>query len=136
MRFAIRRTSSWATDQLGPEDIIIRNKKLAKKLNLKKIKYPFFDIRCCKDPKLIPINNGTDGDWYTHGKDHCVVNGKIQRTLEDREVWTVEINTLEELNELIKSQGYVIIGEQCYGTYDQRDNTYLTEIEIYDGYRE
>lgn len=36
--------------------------------------------------------------------------------------WYVEINTLEELQELIKNEGQIIIGK--------------SSIEIYDGYRE
>lgn len=52
---------------------------------------------------------------------------------EMKECWTIEINTLEELIALAKSQkSPIILGLP----YDEGEGFQLHSIEIYDGYRE
>lgn len=64
-------------------------------------------------------------------------NGKRiwQSAPRTRDVWTIEINTLEDLMALKKE---VNDDEHNYGLiiFDADDENTLPEIEIYDGYRE
>jgi hypothetical protein len=52
------------------------------------------DTRNTDDPKKIPANRGTDGDWYMRGTNHRVENGKIRRDLGIKTAWAVEVPDL------------------------------------------
>jgi hypothetical protein len=62
---------------------------------------PRVDVRTCDDPKKIPYNKGTDGDWYKRGTNHRLIDGKIARDMGEDEVHQVEFSTLAELESLI-----------------------------------
>ena len=61
--------------------------------------------------------------WYQVGTNHRVENGRIQRDMEMREVWAVDIPTLEALLTFIGTCGHEIVMTK-------------DTIEIYDDYRE
>lgn len=82
------------------------------------------DTRCCDDPKKIPANYGTDGDWYTIGTNHRVEDGMIKRDIGTRYEWAVE---LTDIMEFVDRYGECIVG---------RDDRGFCTIEIYDDYRE
>lgn len=70
------------------------------------------DRRMCDDPKKIPCNHGTDGDWYTEGTDHRIENGQICRTLGTRREWFVVI---PDLMEFADKEGELIVGRDANG---------------------
>jgi hypothetical protein len=82
------------------------------------------DTRDCDDPKMIPENRGTDGDWYSRGANHRVENGKIRRDMGIRQVWAVEI---DDVQAFVDKYGKCVVERNAEG--------YCT-IEIYDDYRE
>jgi hypothetical protein len=68
--------------------------------------------------------------WLEEGSNHREENGMVVRELE-QEVWTIEINSLEELLNLSDSYGPLV--------FESATNEYkpsLGRIEIYDDYRE
>lgn len=82
------------------------------------------DTRCCDDPKKIPANKGTDGDWYSAGTNHRVESGRIKRDMGTTRVWAVEV---ADLQEFIDRHGTCVVGRNVDG---------FGTIEIYDDYRE
>jgi len=84
------------------------------------------DTRYCSSPKEIPINNGTDGDWYLKGTNHRVVDGYIKRDLDPETAWAVELPTLLSLMKFVETHGRCIVGT------NKKD---FSTIEIYDRYR-
>lgn len=84
----------------------------------------YVDTRNCDDPKKIPANRGSDGDWYTKGTNHRVENGMIRRDLGVQEDWAVEITNLQEF---VDKYGPCVV-------YRNEDG--FCTIEIYDDYRE
>lgn len=85
------------------------------------------DRRSYDDPKKIPANRGTEGDWYTKGTNHRVENGQICRDRCLREEWAVYLPDLAALQAFVDKHGRCIL--------DRDDNGFCT-IEIYDTYRE
>ena len=68
--------------------------------------------------------------WFSEGTNHRInKHGLIARDNGMVEVWTVEINTLEDLMEFYDKYGSIIID-----TYFWSDDTHM--LEIYDDYRE
>jgi hypothetical protein len=73
--------------------------------------------------------SGTRGDvpehylaaWLSDGQSHRIENGIHVRDMTQR-YWSIEINSLEELIELIGEVGHIVVTE--------------VSIEIYDDYRE
>ena len=82
------------------------------------------DTRHFDDPKKIPANCGTDGDWYTKGTNHRVEGGKIRRDLGTKEEWAVE---LTDLQAFVDKHGECVVGRDLDG---------FCTMEIYDTYRE
>lgn len=82
------------------------------------------DTRNWDDPKKIPANNLTYGDWYLRGTNHRVENGKMKRDMGTREEWAIEIS---DIHEFIDKYGNCVVG---------RDNNGFYTVEIYDDYRE
>lgn len=54
------------------------------------------DEREADDPKKIPCNRGTDGDWYLRGVDHRVENGRIRRDFRE-ERWAINREDIETI---------------------------------------
>lgn len=73
-----------------------------------------------------------EGSWFSVGTNHRIGrNGYICRDREMMNVWTIEINSIEELIALSRKYGKIIITDYYLDTNDD----YPT-IEIYDDYRE
>ena len=70
-----------------------------------------------------------EGNWLSIGTNHRVnKNGYITRDNGMMDVWSIEINSLEELIEFVDKYGEIVI-------YDSMGNSHK-EIEIYDDWRE
>lgn len=89
------------------------------------------DRRFVDDPKKLPCNKGTDGDWFRtegdwfiRGTNHRIENGCICRDLEWEAGWFVEI---PDVMDFVRQHG------DCVVSID--DDGYES-IEIYDDYRE
>lgn len=71
-----------------------------------------------------------EGKWLSIGENHRFdKNGYIARDNGLIDVWTIEVNSLEELMDFVGKYGNVVV-QKCY----KNDRWY--EIEIYDDYRE
>ena len=108
--YLVSRTSNYGIDKPCDEafEIVITN----------------IDTRTCDDPKKIPINKGTDGDWYKRGTNHRVENGEIKRDMGVEKVWAAQIGDLQEF---VNKYGDCVISPIKDG---------FCSIEIYDDYRE
>jgi hypothetical protein len=62
-------------------------------------------------------------------KREIITNNKSGEDYRERNVWTIELNTLEELINFTNKYGRIVIEEYWL-------NDKFKEIEIYDGYRE
>lgn len=82
------------------------------------------DTRSCDNPKKIPVNNGTDGDWFLRGTNHRVENGYIKRDLGVKEDWAVEVTDIQDF---VDKYGDCVVGRDVDG---------FCTVEIYDDYRE
>lgn len=111
MKFLVSRTSIW-DDEKSPYEKAYKDK------------YIRVDTRTVDDPKKLKIKE----DWYSEGENHRVENGYIKRDFEST-AWFVDISTLEDLIKLKNEVGDLVI----QSSFQNED---LTEIEIYDGYRE
>ncbi len=85
------------------------------------------DTRDVDDPKKIPINEGTDGDWYIKGSNHRVEDGRITRDMGIEEVWAVKLVDLQAFTDFVDKYGSCIIA---------RDDRGFCTIEIYDAFCE
>lgn len=82
------------------------------------------DRRNVDDPKKIPANRGTDGDWYSIGTNHRIVDGNICRDIGYMVGWFAKI---DDPLTFADKYGPCIIG---------RDHRGFATIEIYDDCRE
>lgn len=82
------------------------------------------DRRNCDDPKKIPMNRVTDGDWYLRGSNHRVENGCICRDIGWERKWAVNIDSVMDF---VDKHGECVV---------RRNNDGFAEIEIYDNNRE
>ena len=91
------------------------------------------DYRTCKtieEAKMKPWIK----QWHEGGINHREANGMIAcHSLTKSVIWTMEINTIDELLKFIEQHGEVVIGEY-YVSYIEHPG--IIRIEIYDGYRE
>jgi len=69
--------------------------------------------------------------WRARGTDHEQLEGGITRRLEDRRVWAVEAESIEEL---FRRYGTLVIDYEMFG-HPKRGQEMLS-VEVYDGYRE
>lgn len=85
--------------------------------------YIYNDARTVNDPMKIPAyqRQGNADEWYQHGFNHRVENGRITRSF-IRVANFVKFDTLEELVDFIREVGEVVMTDES--------------IEIYDDYRE
>ena len=75
---------------------------------------------------------GREGSWLSVGTNHRIDrNGYICRDREKMDVWTIEIDSIEELIALSRKYGEIIITDH----YLDINDMYPT-LEIYDDYRE
>jgi hypothetical protein len=86
--------------------------------------YLIVDRRNVDDPKKLPYNRGTDGDWYDLGSNHRLEGGNICRDMGWERRWFVR---LEDIMAFVDKYGQCVIGRNLGG---------FATIEIYDHYRE
>jgi hypothetical protein len=91
--------------------------------------FEFWHTRTCNEQEFDKNHSNREGLWRSKGKNHTITKeGYITRQQENRECWSIEINTLEELQKFIDKYGRIII------YYDQSIKANV--IKIYDDYRE
>jgi len=118
MKFLIKRTSDYS------------DKKPIKEA--KKISVPYWHTRTCTEEYFDKSFSIREGTWRSKGKNHKKVNENcITRQEDNRDMWSVEINSLEELLKFEHKYGRLILEE-----YDNSDEEKFYELEIYDDYRE
>lgn len=95
---------------------------------------PHWDHRTFKTPeeydrKLVGTNpHCPTKPWLEEGTEHGTWDGGIKRRMEDRKVWLIEAESIEELFE---RYGTLVV-QNSYGAGPDSE----LEVEIYDGYRE
>jgi hypothetical protein len=86
--------------------------------------------RTCSEDEFNEKFSDREGLWRSKGKNHTITkDGYITRQEDDEEAWSIEINTLDDLQKLIDKYGSLII-------FDQHHALNVPYIEIYDSYRE
>lgn len=119
MKFIITRTSEWGNHSPCAE---------AKKEQIVKIETRTFHSPEEFDKKF----ENREGNWFSVGTNHRI--GKNDYICRDREmmnVWTIEINSIEELVALSRKYGEIIIADHYLDINDGHPT-----LEIYDDYRE
>lgn len=118
MIFQVTRTSKWSEEK--PFDICIP------------IKLTNVQTRTFRTPEEFDNKFGDrEGKWLSRGTNHRVdARGYITRDMEFKDVWGVEINSLEELINFKNSVGENLVIETSW--IDNKTPC----IEIYDTYRE
>lgn len=114
MKFIVERTSTWGN---GKPCALVKKETLL-----------CIDERVVNDPLKITSMGTSDGWWYNKGKNHRVEHGHIKRDF-DWDVWTIELNTLEELLQFRKDYGRIVIEPHPF-------NPGYLRLEIYDDWRE
>jgi len=116
MKFLVKRTS------LRWED-----KKPCKSAKKEKLTYVVYTtVSSFEKAKKYPWFE----DWYKNGENFRKENGMLVCDRKEKEnVWTIEINNLNELINLIKEEGKIVILETSY-----KEAPF--GIEIYNDYRE
>ena len=119
MKFIITRTSEWGDSSPCAE---------AKKEQVVRIETRTFHSSEEFDKKFA----GREGCWLSVGTNHRIGrDGYICRDREMMNVWTVEINSIEELIALSRKYGNIIIADHYLNVNDG-----YPALEIYDDYRE
>jgi len=130
MNYRISRTSCW-DDDIKPCDEAYM------------ILVEHWDIRTCTEDYFNNVIGKTyrEKPWSERGTSHCRItpshkvskNGSwIARRLTDKEVWVIDINSLEDLNKFVLKYGRCVISRDNSNQVNSLYNT----IEIYDDYRE
>lgn len=119
MKFIILRTSEWGNSSPcaeAKEDQVVRTET-------RSFRSPEdFDKKLAK----------REGSWLSVGTNHRIgENGYICRNREMMDVWTIEINSIEELVALSRKYGEIIIADHYLDINDMHPT-----LEIYDDYRE
>jgi hypothetical protein len=80
-------------------------------------------IPCSEEEYNKRYSKGAGGLWREKGTNHSVtLEGHIRRQEGVREIWAIEISSLEQLVSFISKYGEIVMDDGC--------------IEIYDSYRE
>ena len=116
MKYIVKRTSLWNKGKPCEEAF----------------KHPHeqWHTRTCTEDEFNERFSLKEGLWRDKGTNHSITEeGWITRQEPDTMEWTVEINSLEELNDFANKHGQLIISSKSYFSKSP-------EIEIYDDYRE
>ncbi len=121
MKFIITRTSEWGGDDNSPCEE-------AKRSQIVKV-----ETRTLRTPEEFDKKFATrEGAWLSVGTNHRIGrNGYICRDREMMDVWTIEVNSIEELIELSRKYGEIIVADHYSNSNDE-----YPSLEIYDDYRE
>lgn len=118
MKFIVSRTSVWDEKQQPCEEA-------------KRESVPYVESYNCKTPEEFDKSGvmRREGSWLSVGTNHRVnKKGYITRDNGMRDVWSIEINSIEELIEFVDKHGEIVIQDAFCSDYK--------EIEIYDDWRE
>jgi len=86
----------------------------------------YWHIRSCTESEFNERFSAREGMWMAKGKNHHITKeGYISRQEEDRRVWCVDLNGLDDVLAFAEKYGSIIIGTGV-----------IPEVEIYDDYRE
>ena len=117
MKFIIERASALNVKEKPCEDAI-------------KIKHQTFQRFWYKSPEEYDKRFGEYGRWFSEGTNHRInEQGNIERDMDIKEFWEIEINSLADLIEFQNTYGEIII----------QDSTWVRDIKtilIYDDYIE
>lgn len=118
MKFVVRRTSEW-DDEVSPC-------KEAKRDSVVRV-----ETRTCLSPEEFDKRFAKqEGKWFSVGTNHRVnEKGLIVRDNGLIDVWSIELNSLEELVDFVDKYGEIVVGVDWH-------NQDYKAIEIYDDYRE
>ena len=120
MKFKVSRTSGSCIDEDKPcEGVTLE-------------KYTYIEVRTLNSIEEFDKRfEESEGKWLSKGINHCInEQGYVQREFpNDSEGWFIEINSLDDLIKFNKQHGDIIL-RKCW------DNKNISEIEIYDDYRE
>lgn len=119
MKFIITRTSDWGDDNSPCEE--------AKRSQVVKI-----ETRTLRTPEEFDKKFAArEGAWLSIGTNHRIGrDGYICRDREMMDVWTIEVNSIEELVALSSKYGEIIVANHYW------NNDEYPTLEIYDAYRE
>lgn len=95
--------------------------------NAKEEPYTRIDVRTVSDPSLLG-SEWARNDWYKRGTNHRTEDDLIKRDF-DACGWMIELSTLEDIMAFIAKNGRIIMSPSD-------DNPSLSQIEIYNDYRE
>ena len=115
MKLEVKRTSIWGDEK--PCE------------NATQAMVPHYDTRSCSesdyDNRVRILSHGSDAKrWSEYGTEHTVKpNGHIIRRVEDKKVWVIDINSIDDLFNFVDANGDCVISKD-------------RSIEIYDDYRE
>lgn len=85
--------------------------------------FPYWHTRTCTEEYFNEKHSPREWLWRDNWKNHTIdEEWYITRQEEDREYWTIEINSLEELEKFVEKYGRIVFDWE--------------KIEIYDDYRE
>lgn len=91
---------------------------------------PHVQTLTLESPEEFDLKHPMAGGWFNRGTNHRVnKNGYITRDIGTIDVWTIEINSVDELMDFYHKHGELVITD-CWA------NPSYPEIEIYDGRRE
>ena len=119
MKFIIRRTSVWGNSSPCAE--------------AKEEQVVETETRTLHSPEEFDKKFADrEGSWLSVGTNHRIDrNGYICRDRKKMNVWTIEINSIEELIALSRKYGEIIITDHYLNINDMHPT-----LEIYDDYRE
>ena len=116
MKYLIKRTSIWSEEKPCDEAF----------------KHPHenWHTRTCNEDEFDQCFSSREGLWRSKGRNQTITEeGNITRQEDDTMEWTVEINSLDELNKFSDKYGKLVLSHRAYGSNSP-------QIEIYDDYRE
>ena len=116
MKYIIKRTSVWNEEKPCDEAFKHPHEK--------------WHTRTCTEEEFNKRFSSMEGLWRDKGTNHSITEkGWITRQEPDTMEWTIEINSLEELNAFADKYGQLVVSPEAYSSKSP-------EIEIYDYYRE
>ena len=116
MKYIIKRTSGYGEEKPCEEAFKHPHEK--------------WYTRTCTEDEFNARFSSREGLWRDKGTNHSITEkGYVTRQEPDTEEWTIEINSLKELNDFASKYGELVISPEAYSSKSP-------EIEIYDDYRE
>lgn len=118
MKFIVSRTSIWNEEESPCEEA-------------RRDSVPYVESYNFKTPEEFDKSSvmRREGSWLSVGTNHRLnKKGHITRDNGIRDVWSIEINSIEELIEFVNKYGEIVVQDDFCSDYK--------EIEIYDDWRE